>query len=132
MLGLSNNVLKSWEELEIETGSLEKRPSNRKPLKVNLDKLQKYCEENPLATHVEAGVHFGYPERIIRYAKKLLGITRKKTAQYKERDEEERVNFTEEINKLPNDIEIFYIDESGFEEYYTRLYGYSKKGQRVH
>ena len=51
MLGLSNSVLKSWEELERETGSLEKRPSNRKPLKVDLDKLQKYCEENPLATN---------------------------------------------------------------------------------
>jgi len=78
MFGLSNNVLKQWEELEKETGSLENRPLDRKPRSIDLEALRKYCEENPFATHVEAGVHFGCSERVIRYAKKLLGITRKK------------------------------------------------------
>lgn len=78
MFGLSNNVLKQWEELEKETGSLEKRPLDRKPRDVDLDALKKYCAENPLATHIEAGVHFGCSERVIRYAKNILGITRKK------------------------------------------------------
>jgi len=77
MFGLSNNVLKNWKELEEETGSLEKRPLNRKP-RIDLDALRKYCEENPFATHIEAGVHFNTNERNIRYAKNLLGITRKK------------------------------------------------------
>ena len=78
MFGLSNNVLKKWEELEKETGSLDKRSFDRRPRKVDLEKLNKYCEDNPLATHIEAGVHFGCSERVIRYAKKKLGITRKK------------------------------------------------------
>ncbi|MCL2592655.1 MAG: IS630 transposase-related protein [Defluviitaleaceae bacterium] len=77
MFGLSNNVLKKWKELEEETGSLEKRPLDRKPA-IDLDALRKYCEENPLATHIEAGIYFGTSERNIRYAKDLLGITRKK------------------------------------------------------
>jgi len=77
MFGLSNNVLKQWKELEEETGSLEKRPLDRKPA-IDLDALRKYCEENPLATHIEAGVHFNTSERNIRYAKNILGITRKK------------------------------------------------------
>ena len=78
MFGLSNNVLKEWENLEKETGSLENRPLERKPRKIDLDELRKYCEKKPLATHIEAGVHFGCSERVIRYAKKKIGITRKK------------------------------------------------------
>ena len=78
MFGLSNKVLKQWEELEQETGSLEKRPLDRSPRKVDLEALRKYCDENPFATHVEAGLHFNCSERVIRYAKKKLGITRKK------------------------------------------------------
>jgi len=33
---------------------------------------------------------------------------------------------------LPEDIEIFYADESGFEEHYSRTYGYSPRGKRVY
>jgi transposase len=32
---------------------------------------------------------------------------------------------------LPEDAEIYYIDECGFEEDYSRSYGYSFKGERV-
>jgi len=78
MFGLSNNVLKQWEELENETGSLGNRPLDRKPRKIDLDALREYCKKNPFATHKEAGVHFGCSERVIRYAKKKLKITRKK------------------------------------------------------
>jgi len=78
LYGLSNNVLKKWEKLEQETGSLEKRPLERCPRLIDLDALSEYCKENPFATHIEAGLHFDCSERVIRYAKNLLGITRKK------------------------------------------------------
>ena len=78
IFGLSNNTLSSWEKLEMETGSLEKRPLNRSSVLVDLEELKKYCKENPFATHIEAGEHFGCSERVIRYNKKKLGITRKK------------------------------------------------------
>ena len=78
MLGLADSTLKDWENLEKETGSLEKRSLNRKPTKIDCDELRKYCEENPLATHIEAATHFGCSEAGIRKAKKRLGITRKK------------------------------------------------------
>jgi len=77
MYGLGVNTLRDWEKLERETGSLEKRPLDRKP-GIDLDALRKYCEEFPFATHIEAGVHFGCSERVIRYAKNKLKITRKK------------------------------------------------------
>jgi len=78
MFGLGVNTLKAWENLEKETGSLNNRPLERKPRKINHEELRKYCQENPFATHKEAGEHFGCSERVIRYAKKALGITRKK------------------------------------------------------
>jgi transposase len=78
MFGLGINTLRTWENLEKETGSLENRPLERKPYKINRDALRKYCEDNPLATHVEAAAFFKCDERGIRHAKKALGITRKK------------------------------------------------------
>jgi transposase len=35
MFGLGKNTLKSWEELNKETGAFEKRPLNRKPSKID-------------------------------------------------------------------------------------------------
>jgi transposase len=36
------------------------------------------------------------------------------------------------LNQLPEDTEIFYADESGFEEHYSREYGYAERGKPVH
>jgi transposase len=80
MFGIGTNTLRDWEKLEKETGSLVNRPLERKPRKINLDELRKYCEENPFATHIEAGLHFNCSERVIRYGKKKLNITRKKNS----------------------------------------------------
>jgi transposase len=78
MFGLSNNTLKSWEDLEEETGSVKNRPLIRKPRIIDRDELRKYCAENPFATHIDATARFGCTETGIRHAKKALGITRKK------------------------------------------------------
>jgi transposase len=32
---------------------------------------------------------------------------------------------------LPDDTELFYADESGFDEYYAREYGYAPRGEKV-
>lgn len=78
LYGLSNTTLRDWEILEKETGSLENRPLDRKPRKIDYDALKKYCEENPFATHIEAAAYFKCSESGIRKAKKKLEITRKK------------------------------------------------------
>ena len=33
---------------------------------------------------------------------------------------------------MPEDAQVFYADESGFEEYYSRTYDYAPKGERVY
>jgi len=78
ILGLGINTLRNWEKLEEETGSLKKRPVKRKPRKLDREALREYCNKNPFATHVEAGVYFNCSERAIRHAKKTMNITRKK------------------------------------------------------
>jgi transposase len=55
----------------------------------------------------------------------------KNTIQYTERDETKREQFIAEIEALPADSELYYIDESGFDEYYCREYGYAPRGEKV-
>ena len=80
MFGLGINTLKTWEKLEDETGSLENRPLDRKPRKIDRDELRQYIETNPFATHGEAAAVFNCNESAIRKAKNKLGITRKKNS----------------------------------------------------
>lgn len=62
---------------------------------------------------------------------KYLGITlKKKVFLYKERDEEERRKYQEEIKELKKE-EIFYVDESGIEEHLVREWARAPRGERV-
>jgi transposase len=36
------------------------------------------------------------------------------------------------MNNLPEDAEVFYSDESGFDEHYSRSHGYAPRGERVY
>jgi transposase len=132
IFGLGVNTLRKWELLERETGSLENRPHEHKPWKIDREKLLEYYRENPRSTNKEAALAFNYSISGIRSAKAALKITRKKTKCYSERDENERQRFVAEVASLPADSEIYYIDESGFDEYYHREYGYALRGQKVY
>lgn len=55
----------------------------------------------------------------------------KNTIQYVERDEQKREEFIAEVASLPEGSELLYIDESGFDEYYGREYGYAPRGEKV-
>ena len=57
--------------------------------------------------------------------------SQKNTIQYIERDEVAREEFLAEIEALPEDSELYYADESGFDEYYSREYGYAPRGEKV-
>lgn len=55
---------------------------------------------------------------------------KKKTTAYKERPEEQRQKYLIELEKL-QDSPIVYLDETGIDQYLTRPYARSKKGDRV-
>ena len=79
MFGLGVNTLKAWENLEAETGPLENRPLHRTGYKIDREKLLEYYRKNPYSTNKETAVAFHCSVSGIRGAKKVLGITRKKT-----------------------------------------------------
>lgn len=79
MFGLGANTLKAWENLEAETGSLKNRALNRAAYKIDHDKLLQWYRENPYSTNKETAIAFNCSVSGIRSAKKVLGITRKKT-----------------------------------------------------
>ena len=86
MYGLGINTLRAWENLEAETGSLENRPLNRTAYKIDREKLLGWYRENPYSTNKETAIVFHCSISGIRSAKKVLGITRKKT-QFNTRNE---------------------------------------------
>ena len=49
---------------------------------------------------------------------------------YKERDEQKRAVFLEEISAYPEDERVF-VDESGIDSYFHQLYGWAEKGKQV-
>ena len=79
MFGLGVNTLRDWEILEAETGSLSNRPSTRTAYKIDREKLLEWYRENPYSTNKETAVAFNCSVSGIRSAKKVMGITRKKT-----------------------------------------------------
>jgi transposase len=78
MFGLGKNTIKEWEELEKETGSLEKRPLNRKPSKIDRDALKEYYKNNPDAREIDAAVYFNCHKSGIYHAEKACKLTYKK------------------------------------------------------
>jgi len=56
---------------------------------------------------------------------------KKNTIRYIERDEQKCQEFIAELEALPEDTEIYYADESGFDQYYSREYGYAPRGEKV-
>ena len=79
MFGLGENTLRAWERLEAETGSLSNRPLNRTAYKIDRAKLLAWYQTNPYATNKETAIAFDCSVSGIRSAKKVMGITRKKT-----------------------------------------------------
>ena len=79
MFGLGVNTLRAWEILEAETGSLANKERVRDAYKIDREKLLEWYRENPYSTNKETAIAFNCSVSGIRSAKKVLGITRKKT-----------------------------------------------------
>jgi hypothetical protein len=79
MFKLGETTLWEWEVLEAETGSLENRPLIRTSYKIDRGQLLEWYRNNPYSTNAETAVAFTCSISGIRSAKKVMGITRKKT-----------------------------------------------------
>jgi len=97
-LGVSISSIMKWQRMLRETGNIEDKEPQRKPRKLPDEELRAYVAEHPDAYFTEIAEHFNCSDEGVRKACKRLGITRKKkTKRYKERDEEKRREFTEQI-----------------------------------
>lgn len=125
-------TLRDW-EARMAAGSLAPiYPKTRKPRKIPPEKLIQYIEENPDAFLAEIGAYFGCSAEAVRKALNKLGITRKKkTFDYVERCEKAREEYRQQIESIPVSRRI-YIDESGINRFYFRLYARALRGNRVH
>jgi len=62
---------------------------------------------------------------------KIRNYSKKKTYGYEERNEQQRVAFLEQLEKLEKK-QIVYVDEAGFDNREDYPYGYSPKGERCY
>ncbi|MDR1067595.1 MAG: hypothetical protein LBL35_09255 [Clostridiales bacterium] len=129
MYGLGVNTPQAWEKLEAETGALENRPLNRGAYKIDREKSLEYwykictVQIRKPRTPLIAAI----PES---EAQKGFWALRVKKHNI-ERDERKREEFIAEIEALPEDSELYYSDESGFDEYYSQKSGYALRGEKV-
>ena len=71
-------TIKGWKRLQKETGTLEKRPLNRRHKKIDPVMLEAYIKENPDRYLKEIAEVFNCTDMAIYYALKRLKISRKK------------------------------------------------------
>ncbi len=76
----------------------------------------------------EIAKDFGCGKETVRIALKKLRYTRKKQTKYREQEESKVNEYLKKLSQAYLDREIIYIDETGFDEYYYREYGWSKRG----
>jgi transposase len=100
-LGVSIPSMTKWRKMLWETGSLADKEPQRNPRKLPDEELKAYIAAHPDAYFTEIAAHFNCSDEGVRKACKRLGITRKKkTKLYKERDEEKRQAFLDEIKDI--------------------------------
>lgn len=103
--------------------------------KINVEELEKDVAENPDTLLKERAKKFGVTSSAISYQFGKLKITRKKKQLlYKERDEKEREEYQKKLQELIliyGITSLVFIDEAGFEEYVSSVYGVSKRGERI-
>ena len=114
-----------------KAGDFRRRPQQKpKPTKINGAALAAYINAHPDAYFREIAVVFEVSDVGILKACRRLGITRKKTLLYSERDEVERATFNAVVAQIPAES-IVWVDETGIEERLLRTHARSLRGARA-
>ena len=75
---IGTTTIKEWKRLREETGTLEKRPLDRKFKKIDPEKLKEVVEEKPDSYQREMADQFKCSQNAISKALNKMGISRKK------------------------------------------------------
>lgn len=114
---ISRNTLDLWLKKEKETGDYQASRAvgvGVRPKIQNFEKFQVFVSENRDKTQKRMTELWGSEatQQNISYACRKLGITRKKTYGYRERDEEKRREFLQKLEQIENQRRV-YVDEAG-------------------
>ena len=80
IFNIGKNTITEWKKLKAETGRLENRKLNRKPRKIDAEKLALDVKAYPEDFNHERAIRFGCSESGIEKALKREKMTRKKRA----------------------------------------------------
>ena len=115
---VSRTTIWKWKSRLNETGTLA--PAKRKETwrKIEPKKLREYVAEHPDAYQYEIAAAFGVRLYAIQKELKRLGITRKKTTIYRERNESYRQAFVEKLKTISPE-QLIYVDEACVQGLYS-------------
>ncbi len=109
-----------------------KKPGPKKMRVIDEEALRKQVADCPDLTQKERATHFGVSEFCIGYGLRKLGITRKKTLGYKQRCDEKRATYCQDLAvKEAAGKSVVYVDECGFCAERFIPYAYAPQGAPV-
>ncbi len=130
---VSRSVLNNWRRNLRDRGTVASKIGHRgKRMKIeDLYKFQLFIEENKELTLAEMATKLGngITVRMVEYALKKIGFTRKKTFLYAERDAKKREEYQERMKKYDS-ADVLSIDEAGVENSEARTHGWSHSSER--
>ncbi|NJL21603.1 MAG: IS630 family transposase [Leptolyngbyaceae cyanobacterium SM1_3_5] len=136
MLKISRNTLDLWLKRKQETGDYQAithfQTGSRHKI-TDWNRFAAFVKEHGDKTQAQMAKVWGegVTQQNISDALKKLGISRKKTYGYPERDEVKRREFQERLKTKPSEL-VIYIDEAGIDNREDYPYGYCEIGQRFH
>ena len=95
--------------------------------KLDLETLRNYVENNPTKTLKQIGQALGIAPKTVHKGLDRLGITKKRSPTYIERDEEIRSEFLRNLEKIPEENRVF-VDETGISDNEIPAYGWNYSG----
>ena len=132
VFGIGRATIYRW----LNRQELEATKVERRQRKLDWEALERDVEENPDAKLIDRAKKFGVHPSAICYALKKIKITRKKKElRYRERNRGERMKYLRtlrELIKIYGSESLVFIDESGFEEFQSCIYGWSKRGKKIY
>ena len=117
LLKISRNTLDLWIKKEKATGDYQAITRGRRGRKLKIQnpaKFREFIRENREKTQRQMAQLWGeeLTQQNISYFCRKLGITRKKTYGYQERNEEERDKFRKKLGEI-EESRLVYVDEAG-------------------
>ncbi|MDF5712149.1 MAG: IS630 family transposase [Nostoc sp. S4] len=131
---ISRNTINLWLQRHAQTGDYH--PKSNRPNRTNAkitdwEKFSQFAQIHGDKTQAQMAQlwSLNISKRTISRGLKKIGVSKKKTYGYRERDDSKRAIFIQQLEKIPDSLRV-YVDESGMDARDDYGYGWCKRGQR--